>query len=256
MAVMQFRALAVTLLGAMFLCIGPHTVFADDSPPGSEVVITPGKAAPPAGSGERSVVISGPFAPPAPPAAKKSSQQTTSKSSTQAASPPPAPPPAPAPPPPPPPAPAATSRAAVASPAKSRVVPRKRARSHASVHGGQSLRVALHPVARGGPSEVQTQPVDLAARADPPAVVASATPAAVAAPLARPSNGGDSLKWVVPVVALAGLLALLVAIRFAYWRWAIRRSRHDVANGSASLTGEHASKDAYAVYRGTRRWGR
>ena len=241
----------------MFLCIGPHAAFADDSPPGREVVITPGKAAPPSGAGKRTVVLAGPFPPAAPPAANKSSQQTTSKTSTPTASPPPAPPRRAC-------ASASASTCAGrdvtggrrASRAKSRVVPRKRARSHASVHGGQSLRVALHPVARGGPSEAQTQPVDLAAPAGPPAVAASATPAAVAAPPARPTNGSDSLKWVVPVVALAGLLALLVAIRFAYWRWAIRRSRHHVANGIASKTGEHASKDAYPVYRGTRRWGR
>ena len=257
MAGMQFRLIAVALLSPAFLCIGPHSAFADDSPPGREVVITPGKAAPPSGAGKRTVVLAGPFPPAAPPAANKSSQQTTSKTSTPTASPPPAPPAAPAAPPPPspPPATAATSRAAASSRAKPRVVPRKRARSHASAHGGRGLRVTPPPVARGGPSEAQTQRADPIAPAIAPAVAASATPAAVAAPPPRTTTASDSLKWVVPVAALAGLLALLAAIRFAYWRWAIRRSRHQVANGFDSKPGEHASKDAYPVYRGTRRWG-
>ena len=254
MAEMQLRPIAMTLLSTAVLCISPHTVLADDPPPGTEVVITPGKAAPPSGAGKRTVVLSGPFPQPPPPASAKTSQRTTGKSSTQAASPPPARPAAPAPPPAPPPPP--PPRAAVSSPAKARVVPRKRARSHASVHGGRSLRVALPPVARGGPSTIQTQRSDPVAPADPPAVVAPASSAVAVAPSVRATQAGDSLKWVVPVAALAGLLALVALARFAYWRWAIRRSRHHAGKGLDSLPGKPASKNPYAVYRGTRRWGK
>ena len=93
MAVMQFRALAVALLSAMFLCIGPHAVFADDSPPGQRGRDYAGQGCPacPAPASVPSC-WPGRFRLPAPPAANKSSQQTTSKSSTPTASPPPAPP--------------------------------------------------------------------------------------------------------------------------------------------------------------------
>jgi hypothetical protein len=224
MAEMQFRATAIALVSAVFLSasLSPQTVFAGDSPPVKTVVITPGSAGPPSSAGKRTVTLDGPFGPIPRPASKKGSKQPTS-------TPPPVARPQPPPPPPPPPPPA-TSKAVVAPPPAPRVAVRKQTKSRQSVRGGASQRVVSPTVARGG----RVVP------ADPPV----ATPAALATKLHR------WMKWAVPVIGLVGLLVLFVVIRFAYWRWAIHRSRRQVID---SMRGESAPKRGYALYRGRRR---
>jgi hypothetical protein len=233
MAKMHLRATAIALVTAAFLCLSPHAGFAADPPTTVTVVVSPGDAAPPPDAGRQTVTLTGPFPPVPPPAPKKGSKQ--------AASPPPAP--APAPPPP------STSRAVVASPPPAPRV-HKKAKSRESVHGGASRRVADPPLARGGASATHEQRVALVARADSLVSVA---------PAALDTRTHESIRWVLPVIALLGLLgvlALFAASRLAYWRWAIRRSRRQVATTLDPLPGKRAPRKGYVLYRGTRRWGR
>jgi hypothetical protein len=84
--------------------------------------------------------------------------------------------------------------------------------------------------------EEPVSPVSLVA----PVAPAPSPQAAAAAPALEP-KAHESANWVVPVLVLVGLLGSFLAIRFAYWHWAINRSRRRVVR--------------YAVYRGTGRWG-
>jgi hypothetical protein len=229
---MHFRATAI-LVTAAFFCLSPHAGFAADPPTTVTVVVSPGDAAPPPDAGRQTVTLTGPFPPVPPPASKTSSKQTAS---------PPPPPPAPAPPPP------STSRAVASPPSAPRV--HKKAKSRQSVHGGASHRVADPPVARGGASATLEQRV---------APVAGADSLVSAAPAAVDTRTHESIGWVLPVIALLGLLGVLVlfaASRLAYWRWAIHRSRRQVATTFDPLSGKRAPRKRYVLYRGTRRWGR
>jgi xanthosine utilization system XapX-like protein len=60
----------------------------------------------------------------------------------------------------------------------------------------------------------------------------------------------------LPVIVLLGLLGVFVVSRFAYWRWAIHRSRRQVATSFDPPSGKPAATQRYVLYRGTRRWGK
>jgi hypothetical protein len=262
MAAMHFRVIAIACASAAFLCGGPSSAVADDPPSGQTVVITLGKSSPPSpppppsGDGQ-TAVVTGPFPPDPPPDSKrnspqtptKSSSQATTKSSTQTASspPPPSAEPQQAP---------ATSQTAETQPAHSHVAHPRRAPSHVSVRGGLSRRVAPLPAPRGGASAVEVRPVDLIIAVPRGKSLAVADQHAAAARAVRSAAGRDWFKWVVPIAALMGLLALFAAVRHAYWRWAIHRSRHPVDAEIAPVPGDPATAKEYAVYRGTRRLGR
>ena len=86
--------------------------------------------------------------------------------------------------------------------------------------------------------------------------VAPADSLAAAAPAARNTRTNESMRWILPIVVLVALLGLFVASRFAYWRWAIQRSRRLAPTSFDPAPGMRAPSKRYILYRGTKRWGK
>jgi hypothetical protein len=230
---MQTPARVAVVVSGAFLCLSPHAVFAAEPPDTVTVVISPGDAVPPPEADGQTVTLTGPFPPVPAPTPRKSSKQKAPVA--------PAPAPTPASPPP------SRARAVIAPAREQRAAVDKPAESPNSVRGGASRPVSAPPVARGGASAVEHR-------------VASVSPAEplAAASAAVGTRAPESTGWVLPGVLL-GLLAgfgLFIASRFAYWRWAIHRSRCQVDASSHAMPGSLAPNEHYALYRGTRRWRR
>lgn len=203
---MGLRALAVVSLGAALLITAPLGAFAEPPPETPSTDAASGSVHPPSEAAGQTVTLTGPFEPPPPPPSKKRSAKTPASSAKTATKPPQ---PAPSPP-------AAPRRRAVTTtPARQHLVVHSAAKPRVRVHGGPSRRVADPPASRGG--------VSAAVAARP----ASATPQvarAVGASAVAPTKPHSSMNWWLPLVIAVGLLLVLVAIQFAYGRWATRRS--------------------------------
>jgi hypothetical protein len=203
---MELRALAVLSLGAALLLTAPLGALAEPPPVTPSTGAATGPVNPPEADGQ-TVTLTGPFEPPPPPRSKKKPA-----SPPKTAAPPPQPSPN---------QPAAPRRRAVSPPpARQRSVARSVAKPLVRVHGGPSRRVADLPAFRGGGSAVVAEPLPSAS----PQVARAALAPAVAD--AKPHS---STNWWVPLVIAVGSLLFLVALRFAYRGWAIRRSNRQWA---------------------------
>jgi hypothetical protein len=111
-------------------------------------------------------------------------------------------------------------RAVATTSARRRAVTHSVAKPRVRARGGPSGRVADPPASRGGRSAVVAAP--------PASVAPQAARGAVAFAVADTKPRSSTIWW-LPLVIAVGLLLFLVAIRFAYGRWAIRRSNRQWA---------------------------
>ena len=203
---MRLRAVAVISLGVALLLTAPLGALAEPPPETPSTDTASGSVNSPSKADGQTVTLTGPFESPPPPRSKKRSAKSPASSAKRAAKPPQ---PALSPP-------AAPSRRAVTTtPARQHLVVHSVAKPRARVHGGPSRRVADPLASRGGVSAVVAAPP------------ASATPQvahAVGASAVAPTKAHSSTNWWLPLAIAIGLLLFLGAIRFAYGRWAIRRS--------------------------------